>query len=459
FLLSNRHLPGPILSKFEKLGVTIPESTPYWLPPVEDLTHQAIFSEEENARWQEILRSAPVILSRPKEHQLSRFDLAEKTQEITITKPKIAKIQPRPLPSLQQLAYQQDILKPPSAVSPKKTILESKPAIAKPSPPIDLKIAKLEETHDQSSEQVEIDLQKPIDVLPSMLNEAVELKGNQPSLQDLVPRELSKPDFSEDRFALNQDQNSEVSSEIRQLQKRIANLKSSNVFVQSSQTPIHEWQIETGLAGVVAQALIANRPEAKLAKTTLNNRDYLFVSGWAGHMRLGMRMQGVLFSLCDRIIGLAYPQNPSLEIAQQINSHLSEAAFEAIFPVALLPRCSNALLRAYGISAYAKIIWPLAGALKLNLTGQTKVEESALAAIENPIGIRIPFPNKLLKIADEKVTLRSCPAAHCSEVASLGTGQMEILIFEEFDDWLLLQADDVGGWIAKSFVTISDIES
>ncbi len=474
FLLSNRHLPSNVLTLAEKIGIELPVEQ-ITLDPEEHVVQRSIFSDEEIKTWTQQQFDAPTILFRPSDrlarydrsdNELSNAKMLQKQSQANFKKSTIVKLQPKPLPAPTELFYKQTQFFASQQLT--QSIETQQPLVNQEILENQREDTVREDVDKPQTElsllQIQERLKEPIDVLTSELSKQIDIASTEKS-DPLSSIELSKPEVE----SVYRDPNATTSIQATSSKVALTNLakkyklqqQTSNGFIPNQYSDIEAWRLEPGLSGVITEGVILNRPEDPIVTSTLNNNDTLFVGGWGGHMRLGMRMDTILFVTCDKIVGAVQPNLESLDIAKNVNANLSKAGFGAVLPVAFLPRCQSQHLRAYGVSRNGVTIWPLAGSLTLNLQEITNINAAQYAPADNHLKLesRKPFIKRILKIADQDIPLRTCPFASCSLAATLGSGQVEVIIFEEIAGWTLIQADDIAGWVAQNLVEFLPVDS
>jgi hypothetical protein len=224
--------------------------------------------------------------------------------------------------------------------------------------------------------------------------------------------------------------------------------------------PLAQWTLDHALAGDVSQAFIAGPEPVPLGSRPLAGDDVLLLSGWAGDPLVGLRFERVVFSLCQQVVGWAPVTQARPDVVRYMHPNLTGAGWSARLPVALLPRCSAALLTTWAAGPMG-VLYPLQGAVpipRLPPMLQAWMPDGApLLRPEDMPRLR----RSTLEIRPPGASLRRCPGATCTPVVNLNAGPRLAARLEHSAGWslVILQKQAAGtpsadaggvGWIADS---------
>lgn len=193
----------------------------------------------------------------------------------------------------------------------------------------------------------------------------------------------------------------------------------------------------------------------------LVGEDVLTATGWAGDRALGIRFPKVLLAMCGRIVAAADVGLDRPDVAKAVHPNLAKSGWSARLLVGHLPRCAGATLAAWAVAPFGKVVFPLAGAVALDLPPARPLDP-ALTVETHPLPRPADMSDaaKPVKIvARSKVNMRRCGSTRCKVVGQLAPGTHIAGLLDRADGWaLVVTQDQATGWLAERVVTIEPVK-
>lgn len=219
---------------------------------------------------------------------------------------------------------------------------------------------------------------------------------------------------------------------------------------------LKDWPQVSGAYGFVDVVAIGGDNPGQLTSRRLSNDDVLAVSGWAGHQKLGMTMEHVVFALCDQIVGSVPVNTPRPDVAKAVHPYLDKSGWSAQLAVTHLPRCEDAQLMAYGLAFKGPNLWPLSQntVLALPRRGEIKTAKFASRApVHDPL-VRLTPKARNVTVQASALRVRSCGGSKCEVLGRVSKGVYKGYIVERRDGWTLIQFPAVSGWVSEKHIFI-----
>lgn len=221
------------------------------------------------------------------------------------------------------------------------------------------------------------------------------------------------------------------------------------------QYAISEWNAVSFYSGFIDQVLIDGEDRSSQQIIDVTRSSLITLIGWAGHSEFGMRTPTVLFSVCEKVVGVATVQDPRQDVADNVHMNLTRAGWKATIAVEHLPQCEKPILVAWAQAPLGYNIFPLHGGRILNFTGGEAPAYKLTSRFRPPRHDDRSQPKmKTVVVTANALRIRRCPTTDCAVVGQITAGRHEGFLIEQAGDWSLVQIDQQVGWVSKNYLAI-----
>jgi hypothetical protein len=233
----------------------------------------------------------------------------------------------------------------------------------------------------------------------------------------------------------------------------------------SEQYKITEWNAVNFSAGVIDAIAVDGVTQPHARSITIKPDSVITLSGWAGHGQFGMRIEQVLISVCDRIVGISDVTGERADIAKAVHMNLTKAGWRATITAAHFPTCEQPSMFVWALAPIGFNIFPLRGGrlldilppkpLKKNVTTHpnANLNFQSAAPLSHPKTREAPA-EVVFEISATVLRIRQCPDVKCRVVGKFKKGSHRGFILEVTSNWILMQSGKRAGWMYLPFVNI-----
>jgi len=238
-----------------------------------------------------------------------------------------------------------------------------------------------------------------------------------------------------------------------------------NSVSPSKQYKIKQWNAVNFSAGVIDAITVDGVAQPHARSITINPDSVITLSGWAGHGQFGMRIEQVLISVCDRIVGIADVKEERADIAKAVHMNLTKAGWRATITAAHFPTCEQPSMFVWALAPIGYNIFPLRGGRLLNILPPEPLKKNvtthpnanmnfqSAAPLSHPKTREAPA-EVAFEISATVLRIRQCPDVKCRVVGKFKKGSHRGFILEVTSNWILMQSGKRAGWMYLPFVNI-----
>jgi hypothetical protein len=191
-------------------------------------------------------------------------------------------------------------------------------------------------------------------------------------------------------------------------------------------------------------------------------QDVIEMKGWAGEIKVGIKLPYVIASVCGKIVGHAPVSTLRPDVAKAVHRNLDVSGWRLRIASDSLPNCANRALRVWGVApGQTRLVLPLNGHVPISAPVQaaSPVSNEAKAInFENPDPLTVkkmtPLRSLTLMVKARQLNIRTCGDAKCPITGKFRKGEWTVVKMDESAGWLLVATPERAGWVARQFVQI-----
>jgi hypothetical protein len=219
-------------------------------------------------------------------------------------------------------------------------------------------------------------------------------------------------------------------------------------FAATDQSELASWGLLDVPSGYVDGAILARTGATLDPKATLQADDQIDIFGWVGDAAFGLPFRDVILSMCGKAVGRARVGEARPDVARAVHPNLGRAGWRTRVSVAHLPRCPDAVLKAWGVVPGAPTLVPLNGGPVLALPSPGAPPPPGAPPLQ-PKDIAAPKLGPIAIIA-ANAELRHCGSTDCRVAHYAPAGTYQGYVADEAGDWGLVVFGERVGWLPRA---------